>query len=332
MLPTNHAAARPRYTSHQHVFTVIKTMLESGAVRATGTVRLLEIGCGDGHLLNFLQARLPSSFPCLRFELHGFDVTDQGYADQRQKEHSVALLSRHHPGIDWADRIRVISDHGHWGYPDGMFDFAISHTVLEHVDDLDSFLDNIKRVVRTDGATIHFFPLRDCLMEGHAKVPFAHLVRNFESRVALIRWMNRIGIGRYAFDRKVLGHASLQEHASETAKFIQCWTYYRSFRQIYEACYARGLAISYDYTKDFFFQKLRSLFRIRPVTSYARSRIPGGEWLCFTLFKHVAAVTLTIRPIQHDVGARVKLEKDFRRGADAQSAPSEQPAEPEAVL
>jgi SAM-dependent methyltransferase len=312
-----HAPATcPRYATHQHIFAIIRTMLERGDVRADGTLRICEIGCGDGHLINFLQAMLPASFPALKVEIHGFDVTDQGYADGQQQSQNIALLARDHPEIDWAERIRSISDHRDWGYKERMFDIAISNTVLEHVDDLDSFLDNIKRIVKVDGASIHFFPLRDCLMEGHAKVPIAHLIKNFESRVAWIRTMNRIGIGRYKLDRMILGHASLQEHAVETAKFIQCWTSYRDFTEIYRACYARGLAISYDYTKDFYFLKLRNLLKIRPLSVYRRFPIAGGEWLSFALLKYVSGVTLTIRPIHHDVGVRVKLEKAFQRAKE----------------
>lgn len=320
-MPKNVSVLRPRYATHQHILSVIKTMLGRGDVRPDGTVRILEIGCGDGHLMNFLQAMLPASFPELKFEIHGFDVTDQGYADDQQKSHNLALLDHHHPEIRWAERVRTISDHREWGYEEGMFDIAISNTVLEHVEDLDSFLENIKRVVKINGASIHFFPLRDCLMEGHAKVPIAHWIKNFESRVALIRVMNRIGVGRYKLDRKTLGHATLQEHAVETAKFIQCWTSYRSFKEIYQACYDKGLSISYNYTKDFYLLKLRSLLKMRPTSSYRGFPIAGGEWLSFAVCKYVSAVTLTIRPIHYDVGVRVKLEKESQR---IKNAPAEE--------
>src|SRR3546814_20360875 len=83
--------------------------------------------------------------------------------------------------------------------------------------------------------------------------------------------MSRLGIGKYRHDRRILGHADVQSHATQSAKFIECWTSYRSFREITAESSRLHMATSYNFTKDFFFPKLRMILRRPASRPYRRS-------------------------------------------------------------
>lgn len=299
--------------THLHIYQVLRSLIAEGTIAVGGgPVRILDIGCGDGRLMDSLTELAAAEPEPFAIEVHGFDIGEQGYRDNRQQDDAVGLLSARHPGIDWASRIRLFGADEPWSYPPGHFDVAVSNQVLEHVHDLDGLLDNIASAVRVDGASIHLFPLAQCIQEAHCLVPFAHWITNFDYRVSWIAQLSRIGIGRYRRDRVVLGHGDPQEHARKTAAYIQCWTHYRSFAEIARHCRGRGLAPSYHFTKDFFAAKLRAVMGVRPARHYRRRSALGLEWLSFLALRYLSSATLTIRPVTYDIGARIAAEKAAR--------------------
>ncbi|TPG42889.1 class I SAM-dependent methyltransferase [Sphingomonas koreensis] len=312
-------AARPSAT-HQHIFTLIRTLIAEGRVTPRGdTLRILDIGCGDGRMIHSLQTLADRHLASSRLEIHGFDIGEHGFSDDSQMGRTLAYLSERHPAIDWSKRIHMISEGDDWGYPAGSFDIAVSNQVIEHVEDLDHFLDNLRFAVTPGGPSIHVFPLGQCMQEAHCHVPFSHWIRDFNYRVAWIAMMSRLGIGRYRLDRTLLGHGSVSRHAVETAKFIECWTTYRSFREIADAASRRGMATSYQFTKDLFSTKLRQLAK-RPAAARYRRLMPFGlEWLGFVVGRSLSSSTLTITPLQYDIGARIAAEKARRDRIEDQS-------------
>ena len=296
--------------SHVHIFLVMRTLLANASVKTSKRpLRILDIGCGDGHLIDNLMCLTRAEMPDIPIEIYGFDISEHGYRDGEQKNKAERYLEIRHPDTVWKDRIKVISSDARWGYDEGFFDIAISNQVIEHVRDLDKFLENFYHSVSSDGVSIHLFPLSHCIQEGHCRVPFAHWISNFDCRIAWIAFMSRLGIGRYRRDRRILGHSNPDIHALETAKYIQCWTTYRSFAQISELCRNKSLSISYHFTKDFFFTKLRRMMGLRPAKCYHKWTLLGFEWLSFTLCKHLSSSTLVIRPLNYDIGARIAAEK-----------------------
>jgi hypothetical protein len=167
---------------------------------------------------------------------------------------------------------------------------------------------NLRDALCPGGVSVHLFPLRSCVIEAHCGTPFAHWIRDFDRRVAWIGWTSRLGIGRYRYDRTVLGHANPAMHAVETAKYIQCWTSYRRFRDIADECYRQGMAISGSFTKDFFLAKLRAMMH-RPQPGRYRRWLPGLEGVSFFIGRYLSSSTLLIRPLSYDIGARIAAEK-----------------------
>jgi hypothetical protein len=105
------------------------------------------------------------------------------------------------------------------------------------------------------------------------------------------------------------------EHARETATYIQCWTSYRRFRDIADACYQQGLAVSGGFTKDFFLAKVRAVTRRTPAARYRRWP-PGLTWLSFVVGRALSSATLVIRPLSYDIGRRIAAEKAAARLPD----------------
>lgn len=306
--------ARGVPVTHLHIWSVLRTLIAEGSLDIQDRpLRILDIGCGDGLLIDSLML-LAAADGAPSVEIHGFDIGEQGYNEDSQLAKTISFLSARHPDIDWASRIRMLSGNEPWNYPPGYFDAAVSNQVIEHVHDLDGLLDNITAAVRTDGASIHLFPLAQCIPEAHCLVPFAHWISSFDARANWIALMSRIGIGRYRQDRIVLGHADVRDHARKTAAYIQCWTHYRSFADIARHCRGRGLALSYHFTKDFFATKLRRMLHLPVARGYRRLDWFGLEWLSFATLRYLSSSTLVIRPLSYDIGARIAAEKADRTG------------------
>ena len=119
--------------------------------------------------------------PDIPIEIYGFDISEQGYRDGEQKNKAESYLEIRHPDTVWKDRIKVISGDARWGYDEGFFDLAVSNQVIEHVRDLDKFLENFRHSVSSDGVSIHLFPFeslhsRDSLPVSHLPIGFLILI------------------------------------------------------------------------------------------------------------------------------------------------------------
>src|SRR3546814_18890900 len=121
--------------------------------------------------------------------------------------------------------------------------------------------------------------------------------------------MSRLGIGKYRHDRRILGHADVQSHAIQSAKFIECWTSYRSFREIPAESSRLHMATSYNFTKAFFFTKLRMILRRPASRPYRRRTAFGLEWPGFMSGRYLSPSTLVIQPLDSDIGARIAADK-----------------------
>jgi SAM-dependent methyltransferase len=307
----------PISVAHEHVVAALNTHLRAAKAWASGDrIRVLDIGCGDGLLLAYLQAMSDAGGFGAEVELHGFDVDEMGYQDARQRPRALGLLDTAHPGIEWHRRVKTIRSDAAWGYPAGFFDAAVSNQVLEHVRDLDHFLANLKNHLRPGGISVHLFPLKNYVVEGHTGIPFLHWLRSFDTQVPYVDLLSRMGVGRYATDRTMLGYRDTRSHARDTASFVQLYTSYRSLGDIARACNAHGLALSHLYTKDFYLAKLRRIARRRAHERYRAWRPFVLEALAFAVLKYVSSVTLTISRVEYDIGERIRREKEHHRRAE----------------
>jgi ubiquinone/menaquinone biosynthesis C-methylase UbiE len=108
-------------------------------------------------------------------------------------------------------------------FDDNEFDFLFSNSVLEHVQDLDSALSEMYRVLKPGGASLHLFPPKAKPIEPHVFVPLATVVRN---RPWLLVWAF-LGI-RNSYQKQI----KAIEVARKNYTFLHDHTFYRSKREL----------------------------------------------------------------------------------------------------
>jgi SAM-dependent methyltransferase len=305
-----HALPRHRSITHLHIFAVTNTLLGKRSwVPGNHPIRILDIGCGDGWLMRYLVEMFALVHPEQSVEVHGFDVHEQGYGVREEFERAVRNLADGCPDTDWARRIKIISAAEPWPYAEEFFDIAVSNQVLEHVADIQHYFSSLRRVLKADGFSVQLLPVSQVFLEGHVRVPLAHWIRDVRLQQDLIEVSNRIGIGLWKRDRLIFEEADITQYAKSQAAYLNTSTFYRTFDELYRACNKNRLAISYHYTKDFYFAKLRHLAGRRPRLRYRSRTMSIVELLSFLALRYVSAVTLAILPLSYDLGRRIHAEK-----------------------
>lgn len=276
----------PESLTHQHLLAAIRTELPRFSAR--DTLRILDIGCGSGGLMAFLQANLDDPAAPGAVEVHGFDIDDFVERRHYSPEDTAARLTARLPGPPWRERVRCVSQTQPWPYPDASFDVAVSNQVVEHVRDLGPFLEQLARVLRPGGLSIHLFPLRQSLFDGHVRMPLVHRVRGFEQRRGLIRLLSRLGTG----NRPAGEH--LDDYAGRATDYLHTATAYRRFHDFVSGAGRVRLRASYRYTPELYAQKLRTVLGAGRIGSYRRTRRPLLDWLAFTTLRHLSSITLVL--------------------------------------
>ena len=116
---------------------------------------ILELGCGSGNLVNAYRKK--------GYQAYGCDFNFRPDIVESFAEKGIIKKIR-------IDKYRL-------PFEDNSFDFLYSDQVFEHVIDYPTTLSEIKRVLKSDGISLHFFPSRYGAIEGHVKVPFASLIK-----------------------------------------------------------------------------------------------------------------------------------------------------------
>ncbi|WP_436012797.1 class I SAM-dependent methyltransferase [Rhizobium sp. LjRoot254] len=300
--PRSGTAAVPIALSqtHRHLLTIVNTELARRALDAGKTIRLLDVGCGDGLLLVYLSGALQAYWPAVRFEFYGFDVGDHGVQAPGFIAAALERLERDAPSGRWHERLALISESDDWPYSDGFFDVVVSNQVLEHVRNHNLFFMQLTRVLSRGGFSAHIYPSGHRWVEPHTKVPFAHWIKDFD---LLSRWLavwSRMGLSTYhgwARARREAGlsdESSIDAYARYHAYFLVCLTNYKTQREMHDLVKASGQLSSFRYTLKYYTGKLRSLRgkEIAPVYGEHSSFRSHMASLCL---RYVSSVTLMTR-------------------------------------
>jgi 2-polyprenyl-3-methyl-5-hydroxy-6-metoxy-1,4-benzoquinol methylase len=162
--------------THQHTLAVITA--ECSRFDSGETIRVLDAGCGNGLMVQYLQTMLPEIAPQYRWEVFGYDVADHGVQENPEFiSAAVKQLKDVLPEIPWEQRISTISVNEPWPYKNGAFHVIVSNQVVEHVNKPEPFFSEIHRCLDENGFSSHIFPLKTTFHEGHINVPYAHRVR-----------------------------------------------------------------------------------------------------------------------------------------------------------
>lgn len=277
--------------THQHILAVLNTLLMDRTYAST--VRVLDIGCGNGKLIAYLLESLPLLRPDLQFWVGGLDVSDSNVQEASYMEATREHLQQRWPQLNWRDRIAHVSSASPWPFEADSLDFVVSNQVLEHVMDHGFFTAQLKRCLKPGGASINLFPLREILWEGHALMPMVHHITDQERRRKWMLRLAQLGFRRqYHRDMARYGWRSLEEFASMFSLVIQRDTNYLSARDYRQLARSFGLEISFAYTKDYFASKFLSLLGLK-VLSYRSNAML--DTVGFHLGKYLSSSTLIFR-------------------------------------
>lgn len=120
--------------------------------------RVLDFGCGNGNIVNEYSLKGYQAFGC--------DIAF------KQGEHVERLKNKNCIRLIEPDPYRL-------PFEDNYFDFVASDQVFEHVNDYSSALNEIMRVLRPGGFSLHIFPSRYRIIETHVHIPFASIIKNY---------------------------------------------------------------------------------------------------------------------------------------------------------
>ncbi|BDU72276.1 class I SAM-dependent methyltransferase [Mesoterricola silvestris] len=278
---------KPESITHLHLLAIILT--ELGRFEGAPVIRILDLGCGNGHLMAYLQDLLPARFPGRTFEVWGHDVEEyEGHA-RDMLDTTLAYLRGEHPGVPWERFARIISAADRWPYPDDFFHVILTNQVMEHVEDPDLVFREISRVLCEGGFSAHLFPFSCAIQEGHLRLPWVHRIRNHEYRAAYIRFMSRLGFGLY---RQRRSRYTLDAFTETYSDFIRLCTHYMPKKMAFSLADRHHLRISFPYTQDYYTQKLRSLLGLAPRYRYRLERRVFRDWLAFGTLKFVNCITM----------------------------------------
>jgi SAM-dependent methyltransferase len=95
-----------------------------------------------------------------------------------------------------ASRIHYINDPLKLPLPDNSVDLVVSNTVFEHIPTLENTVQELARILKPAGRIYTVFPLKSCIWEQHAKLPFVHKVKSMKAKERYIRLAKTIGLYR----------------------------------------------------------------------------------------------------------------------------------------
>ena len=280
----------PESITHLHLLSVLVTEI-SRRYPEDGRVRILDAGCGNGHLTTFLQINLAALFPALQFEIHGYDVADHGVQAGNYFSGTLAWCEQHCPHVRWEERLKLISHEQSWPFEAGYFDYVVSNQVLEHVWDHPKFFAEHYRVLKAGGRGAHLFPLKHYIHEGHLLMPFVHRISDWFFLKTYISFMSRLGIGKFRGQKQTC----IDDYAERHADYMTFYTNYLSYAELMAIVKQSRLRPSLRYTVDFYLHKLRQLLRREMIVDLGQRKHSGLAYLFGNhCLKYVSSITLFV--------------------------------------
>lgn len=187
-------------------------------------IAILDLGCGRGAFVGKLRT--------LGWRAFGLEVDPRFVKAGALIE---ALFTDQFP------LLTVLQPDGRAPFPDGFFDVIISNQVLEHIEDLDTAVAEMGRLLKPGGMMLHYFPPKFRVLEPHYRLPLVHWLPKNRLRYAMIWMLTAAGLGK-------VGKVPLS--APERAKIIYEYsvteTFYRFPTRIRASFAANGLRVDFS--------------------------------------------------------------------------------------
>jgi SAM-dependent methyltransferase len=170
---------------------------------------ILDYGCGRGAVVAAGRAQ-------------GLDIVgvDAFYGGNTAKESVVAN------GL-YGTAVFPLTEHGSIPFGANSFALVVSNQVFEHVQDIDSVLSEIFRVLRPGGALLAIFPSREVWREGHCGIPFIHWFHpENRLRYPYMCAMRSLGLGYHKRDK------GIAQWSRDFLTWLDRFTIYRSYADL----------------------------------------------------------------------------------------------------
>jgi SAM-dependent methyltransferase len=179
------------------------------ATRAGTSV--LDYGCGAGGIVTELRTCKIDAFGC--------DVFYGGGDYVKEIDNDL-----------FGNIIRKMNADNTIPFDDNCFDLVINNQVMEHVQDLDHVLSEIKRVLKPQGLVLSMFPDKRVWREGHSGIPFLHrFPKGTRPRIYYTAFLRALGFGYHKQDKGVL------QWSEDICEWLDKWTFYRGLKDIRHA-------------------------------------------------------------------------------------------------
>lgn len=279
--------------THRHLLSVINTIVnEESALKNRPTIKILDAGCGDGNLTFFLNKYLPQFHKETTFELFGYDVKDHGVQPSGFTALSIKKLRKEWPEINWEKRIRFISSKEPWPFENNSFDIVISNQVLEHVWDHNHFFFEQYRVLKEKGFSVHLFPVKEVMYDGHVFLPWVHKLKSWDSIYKHVKFLSRIGLGSYKKEKSKFNN-DVELFSRVWADKLYHYCNYKTYKEIAGIAKDNHLCITPRFTLSMYKRKFWELcgkkidfnYQNKPSSGflfYFLKRISG---VCFVMYK-----------------------------------------------
>ena len=107
------------------------------------------------------------------------------------------------------------------------FDYVINNQVMEHVEDLDTVLAEVHRVLKPGGMVLSLFPSKEVWHEGHCGIPLLHRLPQGRARLYYAAGLRALGFG-YSKDR----YPGVMKWSQHWCDYLDRWTHYRTMAEI----------------------------------------------------------------------------------------------------
>ena len=149
----------------------------------------------------------------------------------------------------------------------------------------------IKRTLKKDGISIHLFPLRNYIFEGHLELPFVHRIYNIDKLITYIKICSFLRLGKYK-KAKLLG-MTIDEYSERHADYLVFETNYMSKKEIVKLTKSNQLKFSFKYTEQYYWNKIRSILGLTCKYKYQNRNVIWNSFL-FSIFVRLSSITLVL--------------------------------------
>ena len=168
-------------------------------------IKILDYGSGSGKLVKLINESVVGA------RCYGVDVYSR--MNKKIEEHVDNYSS---------DIFSSIDDNGCVPYEDCYFDLVVSNQVFEHIQEFDTPIAEINRILKPNGKFIILFPTREVIIEGHCGIPFMHLFINHYKLQYFITYL--FGLVKFCIRKD--NNLNIREWVVNRINYVNLYTFY----------------------------------------------------------------------------------------------------------